>query len=148
MMNTVVRAMGWVAGGLVAALCAVSCGDDDDHRVGTEAQQHGVGAECVQDDHCLQEGILGADGGNMPLQCLTTFKGGYCGLQNCAHDADCPEGSACILHEGDTYCFLICANKPECNVYRTLANESNCVGNADFVDGAQSRKACVPPSGS
>ncbi|HEX2881404.1 MAG TPA: hypothetical protein VHO25_17870 [Polyangiaceae bacterium] len=140
----------WIATISVSSLVCLAltaCGDDDDDRPGTDAQQHGVGAECTQDEHCLQEGILSADGGNMPLDCLTTFKGGYCGLQNCGGDADCPQGSACVAHDdGENYCFLICANKPECNLYRSLENESNCSSNADFVDGTQGRKACVPPS--
>lgn len=135
-----------VSGCTAAILFAISCGDDE-QRAGTDAQQHGVGAECTEDAHCLQEGLTSADGGNMPLECLTTFKGGYCGLQNCQGDEDCPQGSACIAHDdGENYCFLICANKPECNVYRSLENESNCSSNVDFVDGTQGRKACVPPS--
>lgn len=129
----------------IVGIGASACGDDD--RPGTEAQQHGVGAECSENGQCLQEGFTGPDGGAMPLQCLTTFKGGYCGLQNCTGDVDCPQGSGCVAHDdGENYCFLICANKPECNLYRSLNNEANCSSNVDFVEGTQGRKACVPPS--
>jgi hypothetical protein len=131
----------------MVGVSVAACSDDDGYRVGTDAQQHGVGAECTMDEQCVAEGFTGPDGGPLPLQCLTTFKGGYCGLQNCGADDDCPAGSACVAHDdGENYCFLICGNKPECNLYRTLENESNCSSNVDFVDGTQGRKACVPPS--
>jgi hypothetical protein len=111
-----------------------ACGDDD-----TEADRLGVGAQCENTDQCDPD---------IDLLCLPQFKGGYCGLQGCEGDADCPEASACILHEdGETYCFRICVDKPECNEHRDLENEANCSSSADFVDGANGRKACVPPSG-
>jgi len=131
---------------LVPVLCLgaiFSCGDDD--HGGSQAQQRGVGAECTMANQCFPNETL--PDGAMALECLTTFRGGYCGLQNCAGDEECPLGSACITHDdGENYCFLICSDKPQCNVYRTLENESNCSSNTDFVDGAQGRKTCVPPS--
>jgi hypothetical protein len=116
------------------AVCMTACGG---------AIARGVGAEC------------GADGGGCASDqmCLTEFKGGYCGEKNCAHDTDCPSGSACIAYmaaaDGGTtnYCFLVCINKADCNVTRTTANEANCSSNQTFVDGTMGRKACVPPSG-
>jgi hypothetical protein len=112
---------------------AAGCGDDD-----TEADRLGVGAQCAETADC-------DDTEN--LECLTQFKGGYCGLAGCQHDDDCPEASACILHDdGMNYCFRICADKPECNEHRDLENEANCSSTAEFVDGANGRKACVPPS--
>jgi hypothetical protein len=119
---------------LLAAALLGACGDD-----GTEADRLGVGAQCESTDQCDPD---------IELVCLPQFKGGYCGLQNCEGDADCPEASACILHEdGETYCFRLCADKPDCNRNRDLENEANCSSSADFVDGANGRKACVPPSG-
>jgi hypothetical protein len=118
---------------VLLALCA-ACGDD-----GTEADRLGVGAQCESTDQCDPD---------IDLICLPQFKGGYCGLQNCEGDVDCPEASACILHDdGETYCFRLCADKPDCNLNRDLENEANCSSSAEFVDGANGRKACVPPSG-
>jgi hypothetical protein len=120
---------------LLAFLLLLSCGDD-----GTEADRLGIGAECTRNDQCDE---------STNQRCLTQFKGGYCGLLGCAHDTDCPSASACIAHEdGMKYCFRVCADKPECNVNRSVANESNCSGSATFVDGTMGRKACIPPSGS
>ena len=111
-----------------------ACGDDD-----TEADRLGVGAQCESTDQCDPD---------IDLLCLPQFKGGYCGLQGCEADEDCPEASACVLHEdGETYCFRICADKSECNANRDLENEANCSSSAEFVEGAEGRKACVPPSG-
>ena len=44
------------------------------------------------------------------------------------------------------YCFLICNDKPDCNPNRTVDNESNCTSSIAFVDDANSRKVCNPPS--
>lgn len=122
---------------LVAGLAAFGCGDSDE----TEADRVGVGVECTDALQCESpdEQVM--------LQCLTQFAGGYCGLEDCEGDEDCPEGSACIAHDdGNNYCFRICRDKPECNRNRSPENEANCSSNVDFVDGTQERKACVPPS--
>ncbi len=121
------------------ALCSTlpACGDDDDEGL-TEAQRHGVGAACDDDSDCYV--------GDLELTCLP-FKGGYCGLEGCAGDEECPPGSACVAHEdGQNYCFLVCREKVECNPTRPLEIESNCSSNISFVDGKKGDKACVPPS--
>jgi hypothetical protein len=119
---------------------ATACGDDDNG--GTPADLVGVGAQCRTDGDCLQPSDAG-----IAQRCLTQFKGGYCGLQDCARNADCPAGSACVLHDdGQTYCFRHCVEKSECNSNRAPEVESNCVSNIDFVEEQTPGKACVPPS--
>jgi hypothetical protein len=119
---------------LATALTAPGCDD------GTEADELGVGAECANNDDCENNDVI-------VQECLLQFRGGYCGLEDCADDEDCPEGSACITHDdGMNYCFRICADKPDCNRNRDVENESNCSSNVVFVEGADGRKACVPPS--
>ncbi len=114
---------------------AASCGDD-----GTEADLLGVGAECTSTDECDAETMQ---------ECLPQFAGGYCGIEGCTADADCPEASACVAHDdGVNYCFRICEDKPDCNANRSVDNEANCSSSVVFVEDAQGRKACVPPSGS
>jgi hypothetical protein len=128
--------LGFVFAALLMSVL-VACGDDEGEGL-SPAQQHGVGAACTEDARCYIN--------DMALKCLP-FKGGYCGLEGCQGDADCPLGSACVAHDdGVNYCFLICADKPECNYTRSIENESNCSSNIDFVDGKQGSKACVPPS--
>ncbi len=109
-----------------------ACGD------GSEAQQLGVGAACAANDDCAETAPM----------CLP-FKGGYCGVDNCENDSECPEGSACVTHDDDVnYCFLLCEDKPSCNTHREADSESNCVGSVTFVDATANagKKACVPPS--
>jgi hypothetical protein len=107
------------------------CGSD-----ASEAIKRGVGSECSASVACTE----------MNQVCLTEFAGGYCGVSACTHDSDCPAGSACVTGDNQTnYCFLICADKPECNVRRSVANESNCTSSLSFVDGAMGRKVCRPP---
>jgi hypothetical protein len=125
---------------LSASGLVLGCGDSEE----TEADRIGVGAQCDDAAECES-----ADE-DINLECLTQFTGGYCGLEGCEGDADCPEGSACVTH-GDgggesNYCFRLCQDKPECNRNRDEANWSNCSANVVFVDGKQDRKACVPPS--
>jgi hypothetical protein len=123
---------------LMFALCA--CGDDDNGL--TQSDRLGVGAQCSSNDDCLREG----DGG-INLACLPQFKGGYCGLEDCNDNDDCPERSACVAHEdGQRYCFRSCADKPECNVNRSADNEANCSANVEYVEQDTPGKSCVPPS--
>ena len=79
---------------------------------------------------------------------MTGFKGGYCGKQGCAADADCPEGSICVTHTDlNNYCFLICSDKPQCNDHRTVDNEANCSSSfTPVVEHTPEYKVCVPPS--
>jgi hypothetical protein len=103
----------------------------------SEAIRRGVGEACSANAPCQ----------NQALSCLTQFKGGYCGLSGCQVDGDCPAGSACVIHtDGGRYCFLVCAEKIECNLYRSADSEANCSSNVTFVNDVSGRKACVPPS--
>ncbi len=116
-----------------------ACNDDDDDEGLSPAQMHGVGAACANDMDCYV--------GDTQLQCLA-FKGGYCGLEGCTQDAECPPGSMCVTHDdGHNYCFLVCLDKPECNYTRPVEIEANCSSSIDPVEGKQGSKACVPPSG-
>ena len=102
---------------------------------GTEAQRRGVGAACTANSDCAAG-----------LTCLT-FKGGYCGLAPCQDNAGCPAGSACVAHtDGKNYCFLVCTDKTQCNLYRSVDVEANCSSSVTFVDASFSAKACIPPT--
>jgi hypothetical protein len=121
-----------VAFATAALFASAGCSDDADAL--------GVGAECTSNDQC--------DGDeDKPLNCLTAFKGGYCGLEGCKANADCPENSICVTHEdAKSYCFRVCAEKADCNANRTTEVESNCSSSITRVE-AGTQKACVPPSG-
>jgi len=119
--------------GLVAGLSLAACGG------GSEADRLGIGAQCAANVDCDEA---------IGLYCLPQFKGGYCGLSGCALDVDCPDDSACIQHtDGIHYCFRLCVDKVDCNANRDVDNEANCSSNVTFAEGANGRKACVPPSG-
>lgn len=125
----------------IVLLLTVSCGDDD--GPGTEADRVGVGAACSTDDDCPQPVDT-----NAPAQvCLQQFDGGYCGIENCVDNTDCPDGAACVAHtDGVNYCFRICTDKSECNLNRPADAQSNCSANIEFTDSSTNAKACVPPS--
>jgi len=128
--------------GLLLFGAVAGCGDDG----GTEADHLGVGAECTASEGCdvVDE---------IELECLTEFKGGYCGLKGCTADTGemgCPEGSACVTNDnGTNYCYRLCKEKSDCNQNRSVENEANCVGSGtiNFVEDDTNRKACEPPSG-
>jgi hypothetical protein len=127
--------------GLALTGLAAGCVDNDrDAR--TIADELGIGAECAVDTDCFQ----GSESEPLPQSCLA-FKGGYCGVEDCTADVDCPSGSACVRHtDGSNYCFRVCTDKTECNANRSLDNEANCSSNVDLVDGGN-LKTCVPPTG-
>jgi hypothetical protein len=117
----------------------LACSDDE----GSAADRIGVGAECSTSSPC-PKARRGEE--EVQLACLAAFRGGYCGIADCQSDADCPDGSACVNHEGGArYCFRTCVEKAECNRNRTTENEANCSANVDFI-AAEGVKACVPPS--
>ena len=127
-LKSLVRIFGLAAASLLLGTAA--CGDE------TEAQRKGVGAECTTDEDCAETAPT----------CLD-FKGGYCGVDACTADSECPSGSACVAHtDGVNYCFLICDTKADCNVNRSVDNEANCASNVTWVE-TRTDKACVPPSG-
>ncbi len=124
--------MSTLSRGVVALVACFSftvlgCGDADDLKIGGECAASG---ECENDE----------------LICLTAFKGGYCGQEGCAANADCVDKSICVKHNGTNYCFRVCKDKAECNENRTADFESNCSSNIERTDGG-TEKACVPPSG-
>jgi len=125
---------------IAMAVLFAGCGDNateaDRIRVGAQCTVSTAGVDCESPDEAIE------------LECLTQFKGGYCGLKDCTGDVDCPEGSACVTHDDDgkNYCFRDCVDKPDCNRNRSLENEANCVGSINFVDPRNERKACEPPS--
>lgn len=113
----------------VVFVLAAACG-------GNDADDLGIGAQCSVDDDCDLEGG----------QACLSFKGGYCGLEGCLSNADCPENSGCVAHtDGINYCFRLCDDKADCNANRDLDNEANCSSSVDFVEPTNA-KACVPPS--
>lgn len=122
----------WIVAAAVAL--ASGCGDD-----ATEADRLGIGAACTASAVCETVDEI-------ELECLTQFAGGYCGLEGCEGDDDCPEGSACVTDNGTNYCFRLCIEKPDCNRNRPADVEANCVGSITFVDPRNDRKACEPPS--
>lgn len=119
-------------------VCTTACGNDPPPYYGTQADLIGVGAACKSDADCFhtEAGVQ---------NCLTEFKGGYCGLKGCTKSTECPAGSGCANYNGASYCFRECAEKTDCNLNRTPDIESNCSSNVDFVD--KSGKVCVPPNG-
>ena len=134
---TFLRRVSTVLALLFATTAVVACGDDDKGGPGgSEADLHGIGAICTTNADCWEPG-----------QTCLPFKGGYCGVEGCMSNQDCPAGSACVAHTtGTNYCFLICKDKVDCNFNRPPESEANCSSNITFTDGGKGSKACVPPS--
>ncbi len=123
----------WMVWMMPLALC-MSCGEND-------ANEQLIGGECAVVDDCDD-----GDDDTPALECLTNFKGGYCGRAACVASEDCPDGSLCAVLEGANYCFLVCTDKVQCNKNRGVENESNCSANISSVEGGE-EKLCIPPAG-
>lgn len=119
-----------VLSALILSVGVAACGSDADDL--------GVGGLCDAQNACPELE-------DFELACLPEFKGGYCGLKGCTKNADCPESSICVTHEGANYCFRTCTDKAECNENRGTDNESNCSSSITRVEEGNS-KACIPPS--
>ena len=127
---------------LVACSIAVACGGDDDSGTPTsEAARRGVGSACKADTDCTEAGQV----------CLTDFKGGMCGIADCTMTSECPTGSVCV---GDpdlarNFCLLVCIDKPDCNVHRSIDEEANCTSTLNQIDAktGMDPKVCQPPVG-
>jgi hypothetical protein len=117
----------------VSLIAGTACGGDD-------ANDQLIGAVCAVANDCDDD-----NDDTDPLECITTFKGGYCGKTGCAASSDCPEGSLCVTYEQANYCFLVCTDKSQCNQNRPVESESNCSSNVDPIEGGE-EKVCVPPS--
>ena len=134
-----------VSGLFLSLLLVTPLGGCAEEEEPVEADRIGVGAQCLNTDQC--ESYADTDGADVPLSCLSQFKGGYCGIIDCINHDDCPEGSGCVRHDdGFRYCFRLCTDKGECNVNRSADNEANCSANVTWV-GDDLGKACVPPEG-
>lgn len=142
------RTFAFIVPALLVPGLLVQCGDGDHDDEGTEADQVGVAAQCVVDEDCAHDhDHEDSDGDHAELVCLTNFKGGYCGLVDCTAHEDCPDGSACVMHDdGVAYCFRLCVDKSECNLNREADLEANCSSNITWI-GDDVGKACVPPEG-
>lgn len=120
-----------------------ACGGSD----GTEADKLGVAASCTATSDCAMVNI---DDTTVQLSCLEQFKGGYCAIEGCTNNLDCPDGSICVTHEDQkNYCFRSCTDKSECNQNRPPESEANCSSSFDYAtasDDVSGVKACIPPS--
>jgi len=149
MLRSPLRSLGRLASPVLLAALASSfgCHTDEPPPEGNEADQVGVAAQCQVDADCEHDTDTDTDGDPFVLECLTNFKGGYCGVTDCTSHDDCPLGSACVMHDdGSNYCFRLCVDKAECNLHRDADQEANCSANITYV-GDEVGKACVPPEG-
>jgi hypothetical protein len=138
-----------LARGMLVALAGVTVGGCNDHDGGgPNADTLGVGVECAIDSDCPE---LEVGDELIQLSCLTQFKGGYCAIQGCSSQLDCPWQATCVAHDdGNEYCMRQCAAKSECNANRSPDNEANCSANFTYADPADERsalKVCLPPTG-
>lgn len=129
---------------LLAGLLASACNADDDR---SEAERVGLGGGCQVDANCTQRAGDAAEG--YDLTCFVDFDGGLCGIDQCDSGADCPEGSACVLHDnGQNHCFRLCSSDDECNVNRNADVPASCTTNAQFLqnEGVEGDSVCIPPA--
>lgn len=93
----------------------------------------GVGADCSTSADCNN------------LDCITDFRGGYCGRRDCTSNGDCPGDSSCVAAaDGHNYCFKNCGTNSDCSFCRHDGVFATCSTSVDFVDAGASAAVCVP----
>lgn len=107
-----------------------------------------VGEKCEQDKQCGDEGatcvaeveIFGGFG--------IEFPGGYCSVQECQDDGDCPDGSGCFDSLGQPICLQLCEGDDECRTDEGYQCGSIGQGGPGGGGGGQdSPSYCLPPFG-
>lgn len=130
---------------LLTSLLAIACGDDEQT---VEADRVGIGGTCQTDQHCTDRVGNAAEG--YDLRCITSFAGGYCGIDRCGSSDDCPSGSGCARHDdGQAYCFRFCEDDAVCNADRTSEVAATCSSNVGFngpEEAETNPSACIPPT--
>ncbi len=135
------------------AWCVAPCEKDSDCRT-----SEGYACKAVLDAEgdlvhaCLPAG-KGATGSPCKLytdcqgdmDCLTSFKDGYCAQRDCSKDVPCPEGSACVqLHEGAA-CLKSCATDGDCKTDQV--QDRSCKKLHSAVSDGDKVKVCVAGTG-
>lgn len=112
----------------------------------------GLGEPCQSDSDCREDTCLGS-----PTS--PRFSDGYCSVQGCSTDRDCPEGSLCAGLGSQTYCLETCnrSGGDGCDRvgYQCMAKQQNtvCVPNCEDDSHCSvgrcdtSRGRCISESG-
>lgn len=104
-------------------VCRSSGGGSDNKKICVPANC-GLGAACGEDADC----------GGGDLVCIGGIDGGYCGVLDCAGNADCPADSSCVEREGGNYCAKNCAAESDCTLCRPGDEPVACTGDVTFVE--------------
>ena len=142
MLGVVMCRLMYVIAAVMLLGAVAGCGGDDS----TEADRIGVGAECTVDSSADPPSTCPVVEMDIQLDCLTQFKGGYCGLEGCTGDVTARRGrpASPMTTARTTASEFVRTSRIATN--RSVENESNCVGSITFVDDRNERKACEPPS--
>lgn len=106
-----------------AFLCRSSGGGQNNRKICVPGAC-GLGASCSADADC---------GPN--LECLDEVDGGFCGVRDCASNADCPVDSLCISHAGINHCAPTCAATSDCTFCRYGGPTAACTTDVDYIEG-------------
>ncbi|HEX2879439.1 MAG TPA: hypothetical protein VHO25_07870 [Polyangiaceae bacterium] len=93
----------------------------------------GVGADCSSDTDCNG------------LECISDFRGGYCGRRDCTSNDDCPGDTSCVVAaDGHNYCLKNCGADSDCSFCRHDGVFASCSTDVDFIDAGMSTAVCLP----
>ncbi|MCS6900966.1 MAG: hypothetical protein RMJ98_13085 [Myxococcales bacterium] len=115
-------------------ICRSSGGGKENRKVCVPGDC-GVGAGCGGDGDCRSD-----------LTCLSSLRGGYCGVRDCKDDSGCPKDSRCVKHtDGFTYCMKTCTTSADCSFCRASTSVATCSDQVTFAADGSPTKVCVPP---
>ena len=112
-------------------ICRSSGGGSDNRKI------------CVPGDCDVGEACSGDADCATGLSCATGFQGGYCTVQGCTINTDCPANSVCVARDGVNYCMRSCTADNDCGFCRPLGMRLTCTADVTDVMG-MTGGACAP----
>jgi hypothetical protein len=94
----------------------------------------GIGADCGDANDCSSD-----------LECLSAFRGGYCGLSGCLVNDDCPDDALCVVaSNGENHCYKPCSTASDCSFCRRDGLLGACTADVSFAEDGTTGSVCVP----
>lgn len=131
-----------------ATACATNCTTSSDCRpsygckaiLGPMGEVHRVCFQ-VKKEGMTGEGCSGPQDCAGDATCLTSFASGYCAVLGCSAEMPCPDGTSCVLVNGQPACLKACQSDEDCKVAGDLPRR--CANLKSAITPGEKVKVCA-----